>query len=89
VTETEVKQLTNQELADLDQLVRAERERRSRLSTASAGVADLLKSVRADGGDPNQVISEALAVVGATGGVAPEVNPSDKDPSSKAFGQSR
>lgn len=89
MTETEARQLSNQELADLEQVVRAERERRNRLSTASAGIAELLKSVRADGGDPDQVISEARAAANAGVPEGPVMSPSEKDPSSKAFGQSR
>lgn len=89
MTETEARQLSNQELADLEQVVRAERERRNRLSTASAGIAELLKSVRADGGDPDQVISEARAAANAGVSEGPVMSPSEKDPSSKAFGQSR
>ena len=92
MTETEVRNLSNEDLADLEQKVRAERERRDRLSSASAGIAGLLKSVKADGGDPTKVVSEACAAanVPTPGGVdTPVVNPSEKEPSSRMFGQAR
>lgn len=84
MTETEVRGLSNEDLADLEQKVRAERERRDRLSSASAGIAGLLKSVKADGGDPTKVVSEACvaADVDVPGGTAetPGVDENTSDP---------
>jgi hypothetical protein len=66
VDEADVRALDNRDLADLELLVRAERERRSRLSAASESIADLLRRVRADGGDPEVTVTEACAVAEVT-----------------------